>query len=196
MARRSRSLLKLFFMATTAALAVRLFLLEDYRIASNSMSPTLVKGDLVFILKGAFNIRLPFSTYEVFKIRRPARGEIVAFTLPERVLETFVKRVIGIEGDQIEIRQGILYVNNIPYRYSLLKNELSQEESPEGMKYPIFQNSVKIKNFGPIDVPKNHFFALGDNRLESVDSRTWGPIPYSCLKGKLGLVWFSKAIKP
>lgn len=192
MAQQSRILIKMFFFATVAALAVRLFILEDYRIASNSMSPSLTQGDLVFILKGAFNIRLPFSTYEVVKFRRPERGEVVAFTLPDRGLNTFVKRVIGVEGDQIEIRSGVLYVNQVPSKYTLEKGDLFSEATPSGNTQRVHWASDKLKDFGPIDVPKNHFFALGDNRLDSIDSRTWGPVPYSCLKGKLGFVWLSK----
>lgn len=191
MARRGHFIFKLFFFATVAALAVRLFIVEDYRIASSSMAPRLLRGDLVFIFKGAFNIRLPFSTYEVFKIRRPQRGEIVAFTLPDRGLDTFVKRVVGLEGDQIEIRNGVLYINQVASKYTPEKEQLFVEESALGGKYQVFWDSQKLKDFGPINVPKNHFFALGDNRIESIDSRAWGPVPYSCLKGKLGFVWLS-----
>lgn len=193
MVRRSRFLFKMFFIATVSALCVRLFLLEDYRIASGSMSPGLLQGDLVFIYKGAFNIRLPFSDYEVFKVRRPQRGEVVAFTLPDRGLATFVKRVIGLEGDQIEIRNGVLYVNRVESKYIPEKDDLYTEEFGQGGKASVHWAAAKLKDFGPIDVPKNHFFALGDNRIDSLDSRSWGPVPYSCLKGRVGFVWVSVA---
>lgn len=193
MVRRVKSFGKLFFWATLVALSVRLFLLEDYRISSRSMAPTLLPGDLVFISKMAFNIRLPFSTYEVFKFARPVAGDIVAFSVPDRGIETFVKRVIAGEGDRVQIKEGQLIVNG-----NFARNETNAlgevtEILPNGLHHAVALGQEPMQDFGPIDVPKNHFFVLGDNRNESVDSRAWGPVPYSCLKGRLGVVWMSLA---
>lgn len=166
---------RLFFIATLSALLVRLFFIEDYRIKSNSMFPTLWVGDLTFVSKLAFNIRVPFSTYEIIKFKRPDRNEVVAFTLPDKGNDTFVKRVVGLEGDTIQIKDNQLLVNG-----EVVTNPFPQDNSP-------------VPNYGPVDVPKDHFFAMGDNRADSIDSRKWGPVPYSCLKGRVVLVWLSLA---
>lgn len=156
------------------------------------MSPNILTGDLVFISKSAFNLRLPFSTYEVVKFSRPQRTEVVAFSLPERGTDTFVKRVVGLEGDRIEIKGGVLYLNNSPAEYDLSENKDYSYETLAGRpKYLIQTGTAAMSDYGPVDIPKNHFFAMGDNRTESIDSRVWGPVPYSCLKGKVKLVWLS-----
>lgn len=161
-------ILKVFLLATFIALLVRAFIIENYRISSESMLPTYPKNRWVFVNKLAYNIRIPFSTFEIAHISDPTYDEVVAFTLPNRGRETFIKRVVGLSGDRIAIKQGKLFVNDVPVtpNYPVLSMESS-------------------KDYGPIVVPKNHFFALGDNRSESIDSRVWGPIPISYLKGRL-----------
>lgn len=192
-----RSILKLFVIATAVALFARLFVIEDFRIASSSMLPNLKPGKLIFVSKSAFSLHLPFSSYEVIKFSSPKPSEIVAFNLPEKRNVTFVKRVVALAGDRVEIKSGELYINGNLAKYEvpstgdrqlastqtviqLEKLPLEQSES-----YKIQLNKEKIVNYGPIDIPPNHFFALGDNRSESVDSRVWGPVPYSCLKGRI-----------
>src|SRR4051812_27461601 len=100
---RLKRLLGVFFWATFLALSIRLFVIEDYRLFSDSMAPSLLSGDLIFVSKPTFNLRLPFSSYELVKFRRPRRGEIVAFALPDHGLETYVKRVVATEGDEVSI---------------------------------------------------------------------------------------------
>ena len=183
-----------FFWATFVALSIRLFVIEDFRIFSDSMSPTLLSGDLIFVTKSAFNLRLPFSSYEVLKIRRPRRGEVVAFSLPDHGWETYVKRVVAIEGDEVSIRDGQLLING--NRVGLQQGEdasshVQWESIETGLSYPIVWDRSQIPNYGPVQVPQGHYFVLGDNRVKSVDSRSWGPIPYSCLKGKVSLIWLS-----
>jgi signal peptidase I len=177
--------------ATVAALAVRLFLVEDYRISSDSMSPVLEDGDLVFVNKLAYNIRLPFSTYEVVKFRRPRPSVVVTFTLPDRPLETFVKRVVAVEGDKVEMRNGHVVVNGVELHYEADPAHPDRSfEQGAGARYSI-QRETAPQPYGPVDVPRGYFFALGDNRPSSIDSRAWGPVPYSCLKGRVSLVWLS-----
>jgi len=187
-----KTFFKLFVLSTIVALGVRLFLLEDYRIASNSMYPGILAGDLVFISKSAFNLRLPFSTYEVVKFKRPLRTEVVAFSLPDRGGDTFVKRVVALEGDRVEIKAGLLYVNGTLAKHALVQpsDSLAYENILEGQPY-LIQVDKNLGDYGPVDIPKDHFFALGDNRLDSIDSRVWGPVPCSCLKGRVKLVWLS-----
>lgn len=176
--------------STLVALAVRLFIIEDYRISSDSMVPALLSGDLVVVAKPTFNLHLPFSNFEVVRIRKPMPGEIVAFVLPEEGMKTFVKRVVAVEGDTVEVKDGKVIVNSKPLEY-LEKNGARWEVQPNGSTYQLDGDPAQSKQFGPVDVPKGHFFALGDNRNSSIDSRRWGPVPHSCLKGKVKLVWLS-----
>ena len=203
MGHRIKSFLTLFVVATLAALSVRLVLLEDFRIASNSMVPSLWPGDLVFVSKLSFNVRLPFSAYELVNLRRPRNSEIVAFSLPDRGIDTFVKRVVAAEGDKVAITDGHLIVNGKPATYREVRadevhdgvlnpDRARWEDVGEGKPYLIqWEEKSKMADYGPVDVPPGHFFVLGDNRAESTDSRNWGPVPYSCLKGKVALVWLS-----
>src|SRR4051812_37892456 len=165
MKRWARSFLGVLLLATAAALAVRLFFVEDYRIVSSSMYPTLRTGDLVFVSKVSYNVRLPFSTYEVAKLRRPGRGEIVVFSLPEHGLETYVKRVVAIEGDKVALREGKLFVNGMVAGYGsyVLPDDPSARglrlETLNGLAYPI-EEERNAQDYGPVDVPPGHFFAL------------------------------------
>lgn len=188
---KSKNILKAFVVATVTALTVRLFIIEDYRIASDSMRPGLLKGDLILVSKAAFNLRLPFSTFELARTGRPQRSEVVAFSVPDQGSDTYIKRVVAVSGDKVEIKEGVLWVNSVAYQYRKTEGtEEVWEENPSGQSYRIVPNQGS-ENYGPVDVPPDHFFVLGDNRLESVDSRQWGPVPYSCLKGRVALVWLS-----
>jgi signal peptidase I len=199
---RIKSFLGIVLVATTVACLVRLCLVEDYRISSNSMIPSLFSGDLVFVNKSVFNFRIPFANYEVIRFHRPKPSDVIAFTLPDRGLETFVKRVVAVEGDKVAIRDSVFYVNDKPAQY-----RSTDEPAPKGTgaqsvvewedlgtggsAYKIIQDKRAAKDYGPVDIPPGFFFALGDNRVDSVDSRIWGPIPFSCLKGRVELVWLS-----
>lgn len=192
---KSKKIIKAFLIATVFALSVRLFLVEDYRITSHSMEPTILKGDLVLVFKAAFNLRLPFSNFELLRTGTPQRGDIVALSLPDEPYLSFIKRVVGVGGDRIEIREGELWVNNTPLQYQNSQNGTHEYEErfPSGSRNLVSLNKQALKNYGPIGIPESHFFVLGDNRNESVDSRIWGPLPLSCLKGKLVWSWFSEA---
>lgn len=190
-----QSFLGPFAIATVVALLIRLFLIENFRISSDSMFPNLLNGDLVFVSKYDFNLHLPFSTYEIIHFRSPRRSEVVAFTLPDHGTETYVKRVVAVEGDSIAIQKGVVVVNGTPVRYAPFEatrpvKNLVWEELGEGVKY-LVEAQDNEKDYGPVNVPNGQFFALGDNRKESGDSRVWGPIPCSCLKGRVALVWLS-----
>jgi signal peptidase I len=193
MAQRFKTFFYAFLIATGVALLVRLLLVEDYRITSNSMMPNLVAGDLVFVFKPAFNIHFPFSTYELMKIRRPKLGEVVALSLPDRGQETFVKRIVGLEGDKIELKDGVFYRNGISAHYRPSESEPAEttEEIDPNSQYLVRKSKSAPNDYGPVDIPKDHFFVLGDNRDNSVDSRVWGPLPYACLKGRVKLIWLS-----
>lgn len=158
------------------------------------MAPTLQKGDLVLVYKAAFNFRLPFSNFELLRTGTPRRQDIVAFSLPDEPYHSFIKRVVGVSGDKIEIRDGELLVNNIKLKYQDSDKARNQfeEQFPSGKRNLVSLDKDSLSNYGPIEIPEGHFFVLGDNRNESVDSRIWGPLPFSCLKGKFAWKWFSQ----
>jgi len=187
----SKIALKSFLVATAAALSLRFFVFEDFRISSNSMVPNLLKGDLVLVSKSAFSLKLPFTSIELVRTGQPHRSEVVAFSLPERGSDTYVKRIVALGGDRIEIREGVLWINGEMAGYRDALDTEVEESLPGAKPYRITRNEKALPDYGPVDVPAGHFFALGDNRSDSVDSRTWGPIPFSCLKGKVALIWLS-----
>jgi signal peptidase I len=193
-----RRVIKAFFVATLVALSIRLFVFEDYRITSDSMAPQLFKGDLVLVFKSAFNLRFPFSNFELVRTGKPKHSDIVAFSVPDEPYRAYIKRVVAVGGDTLELKKGELWVNQKKLSYKLLTDAREKvwskkvwEEWPSGKSYPVATNEGTLKDYGPIDIPEGHFFVLGDNRNESIDSRLWGPLPHSCLKGKLAWVWFS-----
>ncbi|MBY0371461.1 signal peptidase I [bacterium] len=181
--------MSVFLWATGLALCVRLFLVEDYRVLSDSMLPSLLSGDLVFVSKAHYNVRLPFSTYELFKINKPKRGEVVVFSLPGHGMETYIKRVVALEGDEVSIRKGELYVNGKSAMASTAPT--ATESFDGGLPHALLWDKKDVPDYGPVLVPQGHFFALGDNRVQSLDSRNFGPVPLSCLKGKVSLIWLS-----
>ncbi|NBX75437.1 MAG: signal peptidase I [Proteobacteria bacterium] len=187
-----KNIAKSFLIATATALVVRLFVVEDFRISSDSMTPNLLKGDLILVSKSAFNLRLPFSSFELFRTGKPKRSEVVAFSVPEQGTDTYVKRIVALGGDRVEIKEGSLWINGemAEYQETPESNQIL-EKWPSGRSYQITKGKSQLADYGPVDVPADHFFALGDNRSDSVDSRKWGPVPYSCLKGRVALVWIS-----
>lgn len=191
-----RSWFKLVIVATVGALGIRGCVVEDFRIESNSMLPTLWPGDFVIANKAAFGAHLPFSNYEMLRWGIPRRGDVVLFSLPDKNDHLFTKRVIGLPGDQIRIRDGELFRNGERAVYNAGPSQLSsegeilEERWADGGHYLILKKGG-LTDFGPIDVPPNHLFLLGDNRSDSIDSRAWGPVPMVYLKGRLAWTLFS-----
>ena len=194
------SLRKTFLLVTLFGLCVRFFLIEDYRVVSNSMAPALSAGDLVFVSKSSYSIKLPFSQYEVLKFGSPKRGEVVALSTPTTESSTYIKRVVGLAGDEVVVRGGRLFLNGEPVELEKEKDPKRKvaEQKTEGWEklagtepYLARYSDGKIREYGPVLIPNGHFFVLGDNRTGSIDSRKWGPIPVSYLKGRVWKVWAS-----
>lgn len=187
----SKNVLRYFLVATLVALTVRLFIVEDFRISSESMTPNLLKGDLILVSKSAYNLKLPFSSFELFRTGKPNRSDIVAFSVPDHGSDTYVKRIVALGGDRVEIKEGVLSINGEVAQNHLISDSENEEIWPGRNSYRITKGASPLPDYGPVDIPADHFFALGDNRSDSVDSRVWGPIPYSCLKGRVSLIWLS-----
>jgi signal peptidase I len=181
---------------------VRWLLFEPYVIPSESMLPNLMVHDHIFVSKLAFGIRLPFSEKWLVQWRAPQRGEIVVFKYPVNKDVFFVKRVIGLPGDEIRVEDNRLFVNGQEWTKSPNNSEFP-DDSNTGFSYftenngersytvRLLKGRQESNTYGPITVPDGHFFALGDNRDQSSDSRVWGFVPVDHLMGTASLIWLS-----
>ncbi len=178
---------KVFLCATAVALGMRLFVVETFRIQSDSMLPNLHDGDIILTSKFNYNVFFPFTETVLFSVSSPQVGAVVVHQLPDKPNRTYIKRVVAIGGDTVEIKNGVLIVNQVPAQYELAGENWRWERRENASPYLVTHNPGK--DLAPIEVPPGYFFVLGDNRSESVDSRVWGPLPHHCLRAKLGMVW-------
>jgi len=173
---------KSILIALILALFIRTFIVQAYKIPSGSMIPTLLVGDYLLVNKLAYGIRNPIKNDFLYFKKLPERQEIVVFTYPLDKKLDFIKRVIGLPGDTIQIINKKVYVNGKP-----LTEPYVQFTDPE-----VYPKEISPRdNYGPIKVPPNHIFVLGDNRDQSYDSRFWGFVPINCLKGRALIIYFS-----
>ncbi|HET6906222.1 MAG TPA: signal peptidase I [Rhodanobacteraceae bacterium] len=200
-----------FFPVILAVLLFRTFLIEPFRIPSGSMMPTLLVGDFVLVNKFAYGLRLPVTDTKVVDIGEPHRGDIAVFKYPPNPKEDYIKRIIGLPGDTISVHDEQVFVNGKPLPQSYLgpitdtdaesvrtaqAGGIERTEKIGGASHriiilPPFMRAPQTE--GTWVVPKGYYFAMGDNRDNSSDSRFWGPVPESDLRGKAFLIWFSLA---
>ncbi len=185
--------------AVLIAIAVRTFLYEPFNIPSGSMKPTLLVGDYLFVSKASYGYSrysLPFGL-PLFSGRiwatSPERGDVAVFKLPRDGKTDYIKRIIGLPGDRIQVRQGILHINGEPVQRERIEdyvdesfagtpNRMAQyiETLPNGVKHRIVEESdeEQFDNTRVYEVPAGHYFAMGDNRDNSQDSRVEGAVGY------------------
>lgn len=170
------------FIALIIAIIVRSFFLQAFKIPSSSMEPTLLIGDHLLVNRLSYVVKVPFSDIVLFRLGTPKRGDVVVFRYPLERDKDFIKRVIATEGETVEIRDKVVYVNGRPI------------DDPWGhfLDRQIMPAHIAPKdNFGPIKVPKDCFFVLGDNRDRSLDSRFWLFVKRDDLVGKALILYFS-----
>ncbi len=173
---------KSIIIALLLALFIRSFIVQAYKIPSGSMIPTLLVGDYLLVNKLAYGIRNPIKDDFIYFRKLPKRQDVVVFTYPLNKKLDFIKRVIGLPGDTIQIINKKVYVNG-----KLLKEPYVQFTDPE-----IYPKEVSPRdNYGPVKVPPGYIFVLGDNRDQSYDSRFWGFVPVKYIKGKALIIYFS-----
>ncbi len=168
--------------AVILALFIRTFIVQAFKIPSGSMKPTLLIGDHILVNKFIYGVKIPFWRKTIIPIKDPQRGDIVVFKFPEDPDKDFIKRVVGIAGDVVEVRDKKVYVNHQPLRGDPGVN-LDTLNIP-GDKQP-------RDNFGPVTVPPDSLFVMGDNRDHSYDSRFWGFVRLEALKGKAFIIYWS-----
>lgn len=168
--------------ALVLALIIRAYIVQAFKIPSGSMIPTLLIGDHILVNKFIYGTKIPLTDKKILVWRTPERGDIIVFKYPENPKKDFIKRVIATGGDVIEERDKIVYVNGKavfePYAYHVDRTIRSGGNDPRD-------------NFGPIVVPKDKVFVMGDNRDQSYDSRYWGFVDMKDIRGKALLIYWS-----
>lgn len=200
------------YFAGFVASFVMFFFIQAFKIPSESMQDTLLVGDHLFVNKAAYGFRIPFTNIRFGEFSPIKKGDIIVFQFPAKDRKQincgdsqygrdFVKRVIALPGDTVEMKKGVLFVNGeeVPQQgYERYENVARIPYQPEEdlELYQTVWESHQLDNyygmylrdnFGPVKVPENHYFGMGDNRDNSCDSRFWGPIPRENIKGK---AWF------
>lgn len=168
--------------ALLLALFIRAYFIQAFKIPSGSMIPTLVVGDHILVNKFIYGTKLPFSDKRILELKKPSRGDIIVFKYPEDPERDFIKRVIAVEGDVIELKDKIVYVNGEP----------AVEQYIQHTDNAIRSAGVDPRdNLGPKVIPKDKFFMMGDNRDQSYDSRYWGFVDIKEVRGKALIIYWS-----
>jgi signal peptidase I len=168
--------------AILLALFIRTFVVQAFKIPSGSMKETLQIGDHILVNKFIYGIKLPFVQKTIIPLKNPKKEDIIVFRYPENPKLDFIKRVVGVEGDVIKVRNKNLYVND-----QLVDQEYAIHTDPHII--PTAYN--KRDNFGPVIVPPDSLFVMGDNRDNSKDSRFWGFVNLKAVKGKAFMIYWS-----
>ncbi len=181
-------------------LCVRYFVLDTYRIPSDSMQPTLIDGDHVIGVKIPYGIRIPFGPY--IRFSHPKRADVIVIKRPDH--EYYIKRVVGIGGDTVDLKNGNLSVSGVKvqkkfgmnakhYRYIDPDHAVYREFIDKEYYSIVYNVSKRPQDISfPVKLNKGQLFLLGDNRTNSIDSREWGPISDDVVFAEVVLIWFSK----
>ena len=164
-------------------------------VPSGSMKPTIVEGDRIFISKVAYDLRIPFTETILHHFNNPKRGDVIVFE-SKASDKRLVKRLIGLPGDVISMRDNRLYINGQAAEYSDISSTTSTTDLTESLlgverTIRIKNNGSQASNFGAIVVPEGHYFAMGDNRDNSIDSRFIGFVPHNEIIGQANGIAFS-----
>ena len=168
--------------ALILALVIRAYVIQAFKIPSGSMIPTLLVGDHILVTKFIYGTRIPFSDKKTLVFRNPEKGDIIVFKFPENPKKDFIKRVIATEGDVIEERNKIIYLNG---------EAVTEPYAKHVDNFLRFGMNDPRDNFGPLRVPKDKLFVMGDNRDQSYDSRYWGFVDLKAVLGKALIIYWS-----
>ncbi len=167
------------FVALILALVIRTFVVQAFKIPSESMVKTLLVGDHLLASKFSYGIKIPFTHTYIYKGEDPVKGDIIIFEYPNDPSVDYIKRIVGTPGDTIEVRNKQLFRNGEPVKESFVR----------------FTEPDRIQpvrdNFGPVTVPADKYFVMGDNRDNSMDSRFWGFVDRSAIRAKAWRIYWS-----
>ncbi|EGB14926.1 signal peptidase I [Pseudodesulfovibrio mercurii] len=180
-----RDTLEAIVVALLLAFIIRAFIVQAFKIPSGSMLDTLQIGDHLLVSKFAYDVRLPSDIWldttdgkVLMKTGDPQRGDIVVFLFPEDESKDFIKRVIGLPGETLEVRNKVVYINGQPLDEPYVLHTKA--------------DTLPVRdNFGPVVVPEGTYFVMGDNREGSYDSRWWGPVKRQKIVGKALVIYWS-----
>ena len=179
---RLRENVEAILIAIVIALFIRTFVVQAFKIPSGSMKPTLQIGDHILVNKFSYGVKIPYIGKAIVPVGDPQRGDIVVFKFPVDPRKDFIKRVIGVGGDVVEIHDKTIYING-----KRLNHDVGVYSDPRTIA-----GALKPRdNFGPITVPAGALFVMGDNRDESFDSRFWGFVPVRDVSGKAFIIYWS-----
>ncbi len=178
----TREYLEAILWALVLTAFLRTFVLQAFRIPSESMVKTLLVGDFLFVNKFEYGAKVPLTHIRLPGIRRPQRGDIIVFQFPQDPSKDFIKRCIATGGETIQIKDKVVYVNGraLDEPYAIHSDPTIR---PAGFDYR--------DNFGPYTVPQGDLFMMGDNRDNSNDSRYWGPLDFDLVKGRAMFLYWS-----
>jgi signal peptidase I len=197
--------IKIVFVAMVVFLVIRTFLVEAFKIPSGSMEHTLLVGDFLLVNKLAYGAEVPFTHQHLPKITSPKIGDVIVFDYPRDLTKNFVKRLVGMPGDTVEMHDGVLFRNGKQVPENYIEHSDQDFDSPEDEFY--WQRDYLVhragavdnayhpsrNNWGPLIVPQKSYFVLGDNRDNSLDSRYWGFVADSLVKGRPFVIYYSYA---
>ncbi|MFZ0790337.1 MAG: signal peptidase I [Chromatiaceae bacterium] len=198
-----------FFPVIFAVLLLRSFVVEPFRIPSNSMMPTLLTGDFILVNKFAYGLRWPVLNSKFLAVGEPQHGDVVVFKYPQDGKTDYIKRIVGVPGDEVWYQDKTIYLNGKPQGQlpigsyagvgsgEVMTGARESLEDLDGIEHrvlvrpgvPDLPPGCRELAFGPIKVPDGHYFVMGDNRDNSNDSRCWGFVPEDNLVGKAFAIW-------
>jgi len=179
---RIREYAEAFAVALLIALIVRTLLLQAFKIPSSSMENTLLVGDHIFVNKFVYGYHVPYTKGRILQFSTPKRGDIIVFVFPEDPTKDFIKRVVGVPGDTVEVRRKSVLVNGTP-----LDEPYVRFADGGGMDGLVRGRDTMV----PVRVPEGKLFVMGDNRDRSYDSRFWGFVDMDAVIGKALFIYFS-----
>jgi signal peptidase I len=208
--------------AILTVLLIRSMVAEPFRIPSGSMVPTLAIGDHILVTKYSYGLRLPLTRIPITELQAPDRGDVVVFVfpgsddtsteywfdLPVQPFKTYdyVKRVVGLPGESIEVRDNVVFLNGVAQtrshvsKFDFVDDRCRSiptrlfDEDLDGLTHSVLNATrygLRMGDYGPTTVPDGHVFVMGDNRDHSADSRVWGMVPFRNIKGKARFIWLS-----
>lgn len=168
-------------LAVLIALFIRTFVVQAFKIPSSSMEPTLLVGDHLMVNKFIYGLRIPYTKTKIFQYKKPQRGDVIVFIYPKDPTKDFIKRVIGTEGEKVQIIHNKIYIDD----------RLIDDPWGHFIRTGWSDYLQGMESFGPVVVPKDSLFVMGDNRDNSQDSRFWGFLNLNAVLGKALIIYFS-----
>lgn len=202
---RLRENIEAIIIAVIIALFIRAFVIQAFKIPSGSMEDTLLVGDHLLVNKFIYGVKVPFTDTKIFEFKEPKVDDIIVFKYPENEKIDYIKRVVAVAGDTVEVRNKQLYVNGKPVDKPFTVNKdnrifyddrgypvFSPTDPASFFRYPDQKAEITRRdNMPPVLVPENTVFAMGDNRDFSADSRFWGFVEIRKIKGKALIIYWS-----